>query len=259
MPIEITAPGVVPYPFGLFTVAPATTPDSPGWTGDGVWWRSVACNLLGITYDACQIGSPVPPKPANVQCGVVTAEPFTVFARSRVSTAGYTDQERIQEATDALLAGEQHAAERGLWGQLGDAVPAADATAASAQEAIAMAEAHIAALYGGTGVLHMDRYTAIMAGGALRVEGGQLRTKLGSLVVAGGGYGTPPTGPGAETTVFATGGLTVLRGDTFTLGVAHDTSINDASALVERTYLIGWDCAAVRVDVDPSPGDGGDD
>jgi hypothetical protein len=116
-------------------------------------------------------------------------------------------------------------------------------------EGVAMAEALIADAYGGTPVLHMSRYTATKANEALRIDGGRLRTLLGSDVVAGGGYEPSPTTAGATSIIFATGALNVVRSEIFDVGNAIDPLTNDISAVVERTYSVGWDCTAIRVAV----------
>lgn len=250
--VEVTAPNAVPYPFGLFSVAPATTPAEGHW-GAGIWWRSSACNLAGVTYAPCSVEDPVPAKGPNVECGIVGGPAFTVYARSDESMGGAPVAQKFAAARDLLLAGEQYAVEQTLWGLLLAATPAADGTAGSVDEAIAMAEGLISDNYGGSPVLHMSRYTATMAYLVLHPEGERLVSVLRSQVVAGGGYGPSPVTSGPALSIIASGGLVVVRGTVEDLGEYYDTATNQISAVVERTYAIGWDCTAVRVAVPATP------
>lgn len=248
--VEVTAPPLVPYPFGLFSVAPAETPADEHWQA-GVWWQSFGCSPATVTYGPCTVEDDVLPLADNVTCGYKGADAFTVFAKSTASAGGMTEAEKFGQARQLLIAGEQAAVEAALWGSLINAVGVADGTAAADNlaEGVAMAEGLIAQAYGGTAVLHMSRYTATKAHEVLRVNGSRLQTMLGSDVVAGGGYLPAPTTASQATIIFATGALKIVRGPIIDLGVHYDTEVNDISAVVERTYSVGWDCAAVRVAV----------
>lgn len=250
--VEVTAPAVTPYPFGLFSVAPASVPADDHWAS-GIWWRSAACNSLGVTHNPCVVDDPVPALAPNVVCGIVGGEAFTVYARSDESMGGAPIDAKFQAARNLLLAGEQFAVETELWAMLLAAVPTADATAVDAQEAIAMAEALIADNYGGAPTLHMSRYAATMGAWAIRIEGSTLKSLLGASVVAGGGYGTSPIATGSAFSVIATGALVVVRSVVDDVGRYYDHATNRIDAVVQRTYAIGWDCTAVRVDVPAVP------
>lgn len=248
---DVEVPGVapVPYPFGLFSIAPAGTPGDPHWQ-TGVWWRTAACNLVGVTHNPCTVDDEVPAKAPNVTCGIGQAAAFTVYAMSDQSIGGASLDEKFAQARDLLLAGEQFAVETVLWELLNLATVAPDATAATVSEAVAKTEQLISSAYGGTPVLHLSRYAATLAGaegGVLRVEGSKLRSFLGSGVVAGAGYGTIAD----DVSVIGTGGLVVVRSEVFDLGKHFDRDTNTISAVVERTYAVGWDCTAVRVEVAP--------
>lgn len=253
--VEVTAPALAPYPFGLFSVAPAATPADGHWQS-GVWWRSQACNIVGVTYMPCQVDDPVPEKAPNVKCGIMETPSFTVFARSDESMGGAPVDTKFTAARDFLAAGEQYAVETAVWAMLDDAAPASAATGGSIQEAIAMAEQIINANYGGTGVLHMSRYTATMAGfDVLRVDGARLRTLLGTPVVAGAGYLPAPDSANSEhdAVIFVTGALVVMRSEAFDLGTTYNLATNQIDAVVERTYVVGWDCTAAQVTVASPP------
>lgn len=249
--IEVAAPQAVPYPFGLLAVPPAAVPAGGRWEA-GVWWRSTACNLVGVTYNPCNVETPVPEKPVNVVCGITEGSAFTVFARSDESTGGGSLADKYSAARSVLLAGEQYAAETALW-DLIDLASSATVPVVGVSDAervvtaIATAEAEAAQLYSGTPVLHMNRYwaTKAVAAYAARVEGGRLVSALGSRIVAGGGYNVAAY---ATLKVLATGALNVLRSEVFDLGQHVDRAVNSVSAVVERMYVIGWDCFAITVE-----------
>lgn len=250
--VEVTGPITVPYPYGLFSLPFAGTPSEPGWQGTGVWWSSDACQAVGITRGRCTVDDPVPALDSNVECSWVASAPsFTVYARSTRSVGGGSLDAKFAQAAAVLASGEQLAVEQALWALLMAATDAGDTTAGSVPEAVASAEQRIAQLYGGTPTLHMDRSVATMAqfaGGVLHTEGTRLKTFLGSNAVAGAGYD-----PGVQLpAVIATGAVQLIRSEMFNLGEHIDQQTNEISAVVERTYTVGWDCAAVRVNIDPT-------
>lgn len=248
--VEVPASPVVPYPYGLLSVAPTATPSDGHWSS-GAWWRTDGCGAIGITYGKCNVESPVDLL-ANVGCDTTYAKSFTVYARSALSMAGATLAEKNAQARAALLAGEQFAAEATLWADMIAATPEANVTAGKAIDGFAIAEAQLAARYNGTGVLHVGRYGATLAHELLFTSGGRLATKLGTTVVAGGGYDVLPDSQGDVFKVFATGALTVMRSEVFDVGEHFDRNTNSVSAVVERTYVIGYDCTLVEVTVTPT-------
>lgn len=248
--IEIAAPAVIPAPFGLFSIGFQPAPADLGWMG-GVWWIVNGCNDVGITYGVCNVDSVVPALTPNVTCDIATAQSFTVFARSDQSLGGAPVAQRQQRARDVLQAGEQHAVEQMLWQMLLAATPSpATPAAATHTEAIARVEGLIRDSYGGTPVLHMSPFTATMIGwDALRVDGGNLLSFLGSRVVAGSGYDVANPGAATPVSVIGSGNVVVLRGDIMDVGDSYNRDTNQHDALVERTYVVGWDCTVVRVEV----------
>lgn len=251
--VEVTATTPAPYSFGLGSITPTAAPDGAGaerWLG-GVWWQARGCNDVGLTHNRCTVDVDVPALTPNVECSIITAPSFTVYAYSDESVGGRPVAEKRARARDILTTGEQWKAESALWTQLLAATTSEAATAATIGEAIAMAEGLIANVYGGTGTIHLSRYSATMAGlegGAFRVDGLKLRTLLGTQVVAGGGYDTAPDETGTELSVVVTGDVKVIRGEVVDLtDSAYNERTNELSALVFRSYVIGWDCTALRV------------
>lgn len=252
--VEVPAVAPTPYPFGLFSIAPVPTPtEGNRWEG-GVWWASSGCQQVGVTNGPCSVDDPVPDLDPGVLCGFGMASTFTVYARSNrsVGSGGPRLPEKFQQARDTLLAGEQFAVESALWDLLTAATSAADGTAATVAEAVAMVDGLLPTQYAGTGVLHLSRYAAGLAGAAqaLRVQGANLVSFLGTPTVAGGGYLPAPTATGPAVSVIGTGRVVIIRGDVFDLGqTTIDPLSNEVSAVVERTYAVGWDCTAIRVSV----------
>lgn len=244
--IEVPAPAPTTRPFGLFSFPAASTPAGGRWEM-GVWWRSRGCNQVGVTFAPCQVDDPVEELDSNVVCAVTEAPSFTVYARSDESMGGAPLSEKFAAARDALLMGEQFAVEAALWAMLLTATPTPVA-AGSAHEALAIVEARVSAVYGGNPVIHMGRYTATLVGlaGALTVVGGKLTTVLNAVVVAGAGY--EPIAPDQDepVDVIGTGAVEIIRGDVNDLGQTFDRDTNSIMAVVERPYIVGWDCAAVR-------------
>lgn len=249
-PFEVQAGAPTAYSFGLFSLPPTAVPEGTHWEAS-VTWQSRGCNDVGVTNNRCTVESPVPALTPNVVCDYVTAPSFTLYSFSDETTGGEPVERKLARARDVLTFGEQWKAESVVWAQLAAAAGAADATAADAVEAIAMAEQLITSVYGGTGVIHLSRYAATLAGThVLSAQGTRLRTMLGTSVVAGGGYGDPPEAPADGFDLFVTGEVKLLRGAIVDLtGETYNSRINDISALVFRTYVIGWDCAVFRVSV----------
>ena len=249
--VEVPATPTAPAPFGLLSVVPSATPLDPYWAG-GVWWRAGGAPEVGATYGACTVDSEVDELEALVGCDITQALAVTVYAHSDLSVAGPATN-RFADARRVLLAGEQYAIEKLLWARFVAGTPTASGTAVTAAGGLAVAEELIGSLYTGGPVIHVDRRAAVLASQQLAATGGRLTTILGSHVVAGGAYGLPAaTDEGDPFTIFATGALSVYRSEVFDLGEHLDRATNSVSAVVERTYVIGWDTALVEITVTPA-------
>lgn len=246
--VEVTAPALTPYPFGLFSFAPDTLDVRAA--GGGVWWRSLACGQgVGVTFAPCQVDDEVPELDVNVACAVSRAASFTVYARSDEVTVGDTLERKFARAKDVLIGGEQFAVEQALWALLQTATAAPTGfTADHVQTAVALAEAHARKVYGGTPVIHVSPFTATQGPFAFHAEGQRMRTMLGTPVIVGGGYGGDDLPADESGDVIVTGALVVHRGETFDLGQVFDRKVNNIAAVVERTYVVGWDCFAARIE-----------
>lgn len=237
---RIEAPTVVPHPFGLFSVAPPTTPGDHGLVG--VMWESWACIDPNTTTDPCISGGATPGAKEFESCpNTISFKPITVYLgihrTGQSLDVGATQLRRVLE--DA----EEYAVEKYLWGLLDAEVT--EAAALSPQGALAKVEEELGAGYMGTGVIHMSRGTAVRLGDSLVRNGNRIETVIGTPVAVGAGY--LANGP----TIYGTGGMAIQRGD-INIVSAWNTAINDELVLGERTYVVGWDCFATGVKVAPA-------
>ena len=121
-------------------------------------------------------------------------------------------------------------------------------------EAIGVAEAFAATIYGGVPTLLIPRQFVPCACGC-----GSLRPNLdGTLATCAGSRVAPLTTaiavPAASTgTLYVTGTIVLLRGDVISISVpsqpADDGTFAPARALAERLYVPVFDCLAAKVDV----------
>jgi len=114
--------------------------------------------------------------------------------------------------------------------------------------ALAEVEQHLAENYRGTGVIHLTPRAAVLLGddGLVRPSG-VLTTRTGTPVVIGAGY------DGADgLTVLGTGVPVLFRAGTPQQVESHNRSNNDATTLIQRTWLVGWDCVAARATYTPA-------
>lgn len=239
----IAAPPAFAYPFGLFSVAPPSSEADSAWEGLGVQWQSMSCTVPKITYDRCIVDN-VDDLTSSSYCAVPQFQPFAVYQQ----TAGaLRNRDRDLAATrDRLLEVEQFGVERQLWTDLAAAVTEVATT--NLTVGLALVEQMLVEAYPALGIIHMSRYTATRLSEELSVSGGRLTTKLGTPVAAGGGYG-PVTGANPTTAaIYGTGPIVIRRGGLDSVSVPTNES-NDATALAFRTYVVGWDCAAVGTTV----------
>lgn len=238
----VEAPVAIPLPFGLFSVAEPRLPADDHWRL-GIQWQSQACSPAKLTTGDC-ISDEVTALDPDDHCQVMQYEPFTVYAYDDDAIPGHTLDEHRAIAIQRLNNGEQHAAETQMWTNLSATAPTA-LTGYTAGEVLGFIEQSLADNYFGQGVIHMNRQTATFLWEYLDVSGGRLQTRLGTPVIAGGGYGTMATPPTNEFTIYGTGPVVLYRGDVDTREWAISRSDNRVSYIAQRDYAIGWDCYAV--------------
>lgn len=134
--------------------------------------------------------------------------------------------------------------------------------AVSPNDGVAILERYAAANYGGVPVIHARPDAVVLAHDVIGRYGIRLETVVGSVVAAGGGYGSA-VGPGGvaagpgEVWVYITGAVMVRRApmapiNTFDLSPAT----NEVGVLVERVATVSHECIAggvlVTVPEDPA-------
>ena len=251
----VEAPASVPYRFGLFSqVAPRIT-DVQGVSSEdhwrlGVQWISQSCANAKTTTGPC-IDDEVAPLTPDKYCSVSQFDPFTVYAYNDDSVPGFTMDEDLANAIARLTNGEQTAAESHLWDLMTAAIGVnlVDLTANELWYGLGYVEQVLAETYGGQGVIHMSRLTATMLSDQLHTEGGRLFTVMGTPVVAGGGYDQVGSSAPSTGMIYGSGPLVLYRGDVDTRQSALDRSVNKASIVAQRDYVLGWDCVTVGAEV----------
>jgi hypothetical protein len=254
----------LPLPYGLFSALTLRS-SADRWEA-GVEWERLICDPVGGIG-----GWQVPPTattglpkslPRNGQ-GSGEATPFTVYGHFNCSPVGYTPAEAQARAEAHLLAREEQRVERAVWtGDLGNEPNFKDAdnlTTTAAVDpitAIELLEEWSVLKYGALAVLHMTRPVALhlLSLDVLEVKGSRIQSRIGTPVVAGGGYtGAGPTGGTAPTAgqswVYITPPLFYYRSEVMTSsnnqGDLLDRGVNNLYAIAERSYLVGYDPCGV--------------
>lgn len=227
----VSAPVRQPLPYGLFSVLTFGT------------WTTAHSSGIRLTDRECGQLDPLPlqwctgwelPDPAEC-ADDVKFEAFSVpsMTINPIFSGDRTAQERAEAR---LLAFEQYAVEKWLWG-LFETRGWDAATSNNISATIGLLEEKIAADYSGVGVIHLTRGLALwgLDTGVLETSRQRLQTKLGTPVVAGGGYGTVNDG------AVATGPLVGFRSDVYEPDTVRDLGHNNASGFASRDYVIGFD------------------
>ena len=259
---EVAAPPVVPYRFGVFSVAEPRTATGVDLAPDEHWrlgleWISEACRDALVTSGPC-IDPEVGPLESNRECNLFQFEPFTVYAFNTDALPGRTVRQHEANAVARLTNGEQAAVESVLWSRFVAATPVPTSlTSVPGWVGLGWMEQALAEQYGSQGVIHMSRLAATALGLYLRPDGGVLRTLLGTPVVAGGGYDALQAVQGDTAAIFGTGPLVMYRGDIDTRENAVDLALNDVSIVAQRDYALGWDCVTIGAEISLGCGSAG--
>jgi hypothetical protein len=234
----VDPPAVVPLRFGLFSVVDFRPAERLPFA---VVWESDTCADVTTTNDVCVLPAQVDPT-LDDACYTESAPGFAAVYLYGASLGGQGLDYHEGKARARFTNGEQVAVETELAAQLAVA-PTVIAPVTSLILALGALELAIGQNVHNEGVIHMSRSAAVQLGDHLDTSGSRLRTKLGTPVVAGGGYHSM-----GLTSMYATGPLVGERGELLVSSTV-DRRTNGASVLVERPYMIGWDCGAWRVTV----------
>lgn len=194
---------------------------------------------------------------------------FTTYAGVICESVGFDAQDAMENARRVYLAKESVAVEQALmaqrfiasagnWPAPTDITPASGAVKPAV--GLALLEQHAGQSYAGAPTIHAPRVIgALLADSAgVKADGNVFRSPQGSKVASGVGYGIAnqsPAGvaaPAGEQWVYATGEVSVARGELITPDFQLNRENNEVTVLVERPYIAVVDCyaAAVRVKVE---------
>ena len=215
----------------------------------GVTWpgSGVCGGVVSTTDDECLSGDSQAALTLIDAClAGGTADRYTVYSyvnQSLFDTLGQ-DPAYVSAPDSAFTYAEAPKVE-GLFWAAAKAAAIADSAALGAQpsllDALADVEQYLAENYNGLGVIHLTPRAAVLLGddGLVRPSG-TLTTRTGTPVVIGAGYN------GADgLMVLGTGAPVLFRAGTPQQVEANDTTHNSGTVLIQRTWLIGWDCVAV--------------
>lgn len=213
-----------------------------------VWPGSGACGgVVSTTDDECLSGqSQVAMTLIDACLAGGTAERHTVYSYVRQSifdTLGQ-DPAYVSSPDSAFAYAEAPAVEAIFWSEAKAAAVAASAALGaqpSLLAALAEVEQYLAEEYNGTGVIHITPRAAVLLGddGLVRPSG-VLTTRTGTPVVIGAGYN------GADgLMIVGTGAPVLFRAGMPQQVEATDRTFNSETVLIQRTWLIGFDCVAV--------------
>jgi hypothetical protein len=249
----------VGLPFGLFSVLALRESGDPHWA-NGVTWEAVSCDPV-TGFEDWQVDPNCETPMTKVfrgSGGVGEALPFTAVGSYRCGAPGGPAYQQGEEFAIAdLLAHEQVQVEAFLWSRLAlEATDVHPSGALDPYQALAALEQWMGEAYGSLGVIHGGRGSVSLLGKRVESSGSRLLTKIGTPVVAGGGYpGSSPAGAAAatgEAWLFASPLLFGYQGPVFT-NAQLDRTKNDHYALAERQYVVGFDpcgVGAVRMNID---------
>jgi hypothetical protein len=170
------------------------------------------------------------------------------------ATVGGTVLPHLAEDT-AVMAN----ADGALTVELQSAATVVSGVAVGVLEAMGLLEGALAACYGGEGVIHVPAQAVpyLAHHNLANAQGPQLRTLAGHKVAAYSSNSKEgPTGSAAgagRAWFYATGAVVARRSPAKPLGVSPGDFVgkadNDTVYIVERTYVIDWDCCHLAVEV----------
>jgi hypothetical protein len=271
-PVYVPAPNPVIPRYGLLKVAtgPLDLP-VPARSG-GIQYELSTCDLPLAYEVACADGRAE--KGITQGVDTLTGLPFVVYSAIRCDTVGLVNwgPERVNKFLyEQLVAGEQATVESvfststfGVSPGLGGNPNVVNlGTAQGIVRATGMLESWLYARYGLPGVIHAPMIAAPYFSGSHDVKEGSdgiWRTDVLTKVSFGNYAGTGPTGqvPADGTTwLYITGQVAIWRtpdSDLFapTMGQVINRSTNVITTVMEREYVISFDCyiAAVQVTLD---------
>lgn len=243
----IAAPPVTPLGGGVLSVSRVI--DTDGHELMGAMFQSDACATVEEWTEWCE-NSPVAAKLFEDASSIVDGDPFAVYAGVEC------DFQRVDEAAtrarNRLTYGEGRAVDRAVVARLEDAAVDLGGPFPITQ-AIGMAEAYMATVYGGVPTLLIPRLflpCACGSGTLRRNPDDSVSTCSGTTVAAVTTEIADPMDDNA--TVYVTGQITLLRGSVNAISVPPQThadgTYDPARALAERVYVPLFECVVAKVE-----------
>lgn len=277
----VAPPTFVDRNFGLLSVVQARYDEPDVHWRNGVTFETL-CGIGSTTYDPFCIEPDPATKAATHTTPVRGAQPFTPFAEVDCSPVGYDQAFQRARGVDALTRTESYQVEQVFWtgsagGDANAVFPHLAANAAvldtgsvptillqcaastvsgsvvmDVVEGVGRLEKALADCSNGQGVLHVPLILGeqLFRAGIAKVDGAQIKTQAGNLVALGAGY----TGSGPDGTfisnavwVYVTGPVFAYRSapETWAYREMFDRANNTVKTIVERTYVLGFDCCCL--------------
>lgn len=229
--------------------------------GTGLYtsWNSNDDSLALTELDICTVGSVEVTTP-----DVIDGFRFAVRERFGCRTVGLDigglvpTMKGVFERVESRLVEKSLAAVRFTGADGGTAATDITPTggALSPTQALALLEGEAAKSYAGEPTIHASRtiVSQLFGIGGARMDGKLIRSGINTKLVAGAGYQDAPGPTGAapaagEGWMYATGEVTLQRGDVLVQDPQVDRSTNDVSATVQRIYIADVDSLLLAVRV----------
>lgn len=260
------APEVTPREGTLLDTA--TVIEGIGWLDGADLWQSFGGMKFGQSALFC---APNTKDLDNNEADWVSGFRMAAYGGVTCKAVGMVMAEQEASIREVFERGESTAVERALmdvrfraaagenagrWDTPTDITPAGGAVKPGV--GVALLEGFFSSVYTGAPTIHMPVVIASLLLGVdgATLDGGVIRSKLGSKIVAGAGYDYPnnsPAGaaaPTGERWVYASGAVVVGRGPTEVRQTFEQTN-NDVIVLGERAYVVAVDgpVVALRVTV----------
>lgn len=170
---------------------------------------------------------------------------WTGIALDRNNTGGFANAVLPHLAANSAV----NETQMGRVTQLQLAATVVTGSALNVADALGALEGALATCLNGTGFIHVPQALAPTLALITRQQGGRLITPNGNTLVIGSGYpGTAPAGtsPALGTSwMYATGPVFGYRSNAQIYAAPNqslDRSTNTMKAIIERTYVLGYDC-----------------
>lgn len=267
-PVYVSAPNPVVRRPGLFDAAtgPLDLPEHARL--GGLNYQTAVCELPDCYEVLCQTSGSRGTKSFDTGPSTITGLPFIVYSEIECSPVGMSDEQLQRYLFDRLSAGEQATVENvfslqacgqapGLSNNA-SVVTVTTGTAIDPVAALSRLEVQLASSYGLPGIIHvpiaLGAYFAYLH--LVQKQGNVWYTHVGNKVVFGNYAGNSPAGaaPAAgEVWMYATGQVAIWRdSEVFTTDRAMTLTrtTNVVTAVMERTYVVGFDCVVAGAQTD---------